>query len=154
MLRSDRSGGRVHRYLQKTVSEVTENVMQSWMWRLCSQRPGVRRKLATPQTLCVCAKSLKSCPTPCGPKDCSPPDSSVHGTLQARILEWVSRFLLQGIFPTQGWNPHPFHLLQWQVGSLPLAPPGNTWVPLKCSILTLFINKYFLSLMRNLEHHS
>ena len=26
----------------------------------------------------------------CDPMDCSPPDSSVHGTLQARILEWVS----------------------------------------------------------------
>jgi len=27
----------------------------------------------------------------------SPPGSSVHGTLQARILEWVASFL-QGIF--------------------------------------------------------
>ena len=24
------------------------------------------------------------------PHDCSPPDASVHGTLQARILEWVA----------------------------------------------------------------
>ena len=24
------------------------------------------------------------------PVDCSPPDSSVHGVLQARILEWIS----------------------------------------------------------------
>ena len=30
------------------------------------------------------------CPTLCYPVDCSPPDSSVHGTLQARILEWVA----------------------------------------------------------------
>ena len=30
------------------------------------------------------------CPALCGPKDCSPPDSSVHGMLQARILEWVA----------------------------------------------------------------
>ena len=29
------------------------------------------------------------CPTHCDPKDCSPPGSSVHGILQARILEWV-----------------------------------------------------------------
>ena len=28
------------------------------------------------------------CPTLCDPTDCSPPGSSVHGTLQARILEW------------------------------------------------------------------
>ena len=31
----------------------------------------------------------QSCPTLCGPMDCSPPGSSVHGILQARILEWV-----------------------------------------------------------------
>ena len=29
----------------------------------------------------------KSCPTLCDPMDCSPPDSAVHGILQARILE-------------------------------------------------------------------
>ena len=32
----------------------------------------------------------KSCPTHCDPVDCSPPGSSVHGVLQARILEWVA----------------------------------------------------------------
>ena len=30
-----------------------------------------------------------SCPTLCDPMDCSPPGSSVHRILQARILEWV-----------------------------------------------------------------
>ena len=30
------------------------------------------------------------CPTLCDPMDCSPPGSSVHGILQARILEWVA----------------------------------------------------------------
>ena len=30
----------------------------------------------------------QSCLTPCDPVDCSPPGSSVHGILQARILEW------------------------------------------------------------------
>ena len=30
------------------------------------------------------------CPTLCDPVDCSPPGSSVHGILQARILEWVA----------------------------------------------------------------
>ena len=33
---------------------------------------------------------------------------SVHGILQARILERVA-FLLQGIFPTQEWNPGLLH---------------------------------------------
>ena len=30
------------------------------------------------------------CPTLCNSVDCSPPRSSVHGILQARILEWVA----------------------------------------------------------------
>ena len=32
----------------------------------------------------------QSCPTLCNTMDCSPPVSSVHGILQARILEWVA----------------------------------------------------------------
>ena len=32
----------------------------------------------------------QSCLTLCNPMDCSPPGSSVHGILQARILEWVA----------------------------------------------------------------
>ena len=30
----------------------------------------------------------QSCPTPSDPMDCSLPGSSVHGTFQARVLEW------------------------------------------------------------------
>ena len=33
--------------------------------------------------------AVQSCPTLCDPMDCSPPGSSVHGILQAKILEWV-----------------------------------------------------------------
>ena len=33
--------------------------------------------------------------------------------------------LLQGIFPTQGSNPGLLCFLHWQVGSLPLLPPGK-----------------------------
>ena len=32
----------------------------------------------------------QSCLTLCYPMDCSPPGSSVHRLLQARILEWVA----------------------------------------------------------------
>ena len=32
----------------------------------------------------------QSCLTLCDPVDCRPPGSSVHGILQARILEWVA----------------------------------------------------------------
>ena len=40
--------------------------------------------------LCVCAKLLQLCSTLWDPVDYSPPSSSVHGILQARILEWVA----------------------------------------------------------------
>ena len=36
------------------------------------------------------AKSLQMCPTLCNPMDSSPPGSSVHRILKARILEWVA----------------------------------------------------------------
>ena len=32
----------------------------------------------------------QSCPTLCDPMACSLPDSSVHGVLQTRVLEWVA----------------------------------------------------------------
>ena len=35
-------------------------------------------------------KVAQSCPTLCDPMDHSPPSSSVHGILQARMLEWVA----------------------------------------------------------------
>ena len=40
--------------------------------------------------VCVCAKSLQSCLILCNPMDCSLPGFSVHGILQARLLEWVA----------------------------------------------------------------
>ena len=36
------------------------------------------------------AKSLQLCPAHWDPMGCSLPDSSVHGILQARVLEWVA----------------------------------------------------------------
>ena len=39
---------------------------------------------------CVVFKLLQPCPTLCSPMDCSPPGSSVHGILLARILKWVA----------------------------------------------------------------
>ena len=47
---------------------------------------------------CVHAKSLQLCPALCNPMEYSPPRSSVHGILQARILEWVAIPCLRGSF--------------------------------------------------------
>ena len=43
--------------------------------------------------MCVCTQT---CPIPSDSKDCSLPDSSVHGILQARILEWVAIHFSRG----------------------------------------------------------
>ena len=50
----------------------------------------IYRWLATIHYVCVCGLVAQSCPTLCDPLDCSLPGSSVHGILQARILEWVT----------------------------------------------------------------
>ena len=73
---------------------------------------------------CTGAKSLQSCPTLCNPIDCSLPGSSVHGTFQARVLEWV-------VIPSPRRSSQPrgrtrvSHISCIQVGSLPLVPPGK-----------------------------
>ena len=73
----------------------------------------------------MCAKLLQSCPILCDPMDCTLPGSSVHEIFQARIPEWGTISYVQGIFPTQGSNLHLLCLLHWQMGSLPLTPPGK-----------------------------
>ena len=64
---------------------------------------GVKLQICEPQTVtwestggrrwkegCMCAKLPQSSLTLCNPMGCSPLGSSVHGILQARILEWVA----------------------------------------------------------------
>ena len=62
--------------------------------------------------------------TLCNPMDCSPPGSSVHGILQARILEWVAISSSRGSSRSRDWTrvsctagrfitikPHSFKIL-------------------------------------------
>ena len=72
---------------------------------------------------CVGAKSLQLCQTLCNPIDCSPPGSSVHGILLARILEWVVMPLL-GDLPDPGTELMTLKSPALAV-HLPIAPPGN-----------------------------
>ena len=67
----------------------------------------------------ACAHAQSS-PTLCDPMDCSSPVFSIHGILQARILEWIAIF-----FPTQGSNLRLLRLLHWQVDSLPPRHLGS-----------------------------
>ena len=51
------------------------------------------------------------CPTLCDPMDCSPPGSSVHGILQARILEWVA---MPSSRDLPDWGVEPVsHYVSW-----------------------------------------
>ena len=65
-------------------------------------------------------KVPQSCPTLCDPMDCSPPGSSVHGILQARILEWAAT-------PFPGALPYPgieSGSPELQADALLSEPPG------------------------------
>ena len=55
------------------------------LYRLSYKRLVLSRQLFS----LVYVSVAQSCPTLCNPMACSPPGSSVHGILQARILEWV-----------------------------------------------------------------
>ena len=56
--------------------------------------------------------------------DCSSPGSSIHGILQARILERAAISSSRASSRTRA-QIHISCLLHWQVGSLPLVPPGG-----------------------------
>ena len=70
--------------------------------------------------MCVCTcVCVQSCLILCDSMESSLLGLSIHGILQARILEWVSHSLFQGIFLTQGLNPG---LLNCRPDSLPFEP--------------------------------
>ena len=49
-------------------------------------------------------KVAEACLTLCDPMDCSPPNSSIHGLLQARILEWVAVPFSKGSSQPRDWT--------------------------------------------------
>ena len=53
---------------------------------------------------CCCCLVAKSCPMLYDPMDCSLPSSSVHGILQARILEWVAIPSSRGYSQPRNWT--------------------------------------------------
>ena len=71
--------------------------------------------------MCVCSVA-QSCPTVCGPMDCSPSDSSVHRIFQVRMLEQAAIFYIRGSSRPRDRICISWCLLHWQVNSLPLAP--------------------------------
>ena len=72
--------------------------------------------------MCVCAKSPQSCLSLCNPTDCDPPGSSVIGTLQARILEWVA-------VPSSRRSSKPRDRTHVSyISCIGIAPPGKPFI--------------------------
>ena len=74
------------------------SALQGDSWPLSHQ------SLSVTKHACFHAKLLQLCPTLCDPMDCSPPGSSVHGTSQARVLEWVAMPFSRRSFPPRDWT--------------------------------------------------
>ena len=68
---------------------------------------------------------VKSSSTLCGPVDYSPPGSSVHGIVQARVLEWVSISFSRVSSRLRDGNGSP----PLQADALPTEPPGKPITP-------------------------
>ena len=88
-------------------------------------------------SLCVHAKLLQSSLTLFDPMDCSPPGSSVHGILQARILEWVAMPSSRGSSQPRNQN---FISCDSCIagGFFTTEPPGKpiSSVQLSCSVMS------------------
>ena len=125
-----------HRWSQDRADESVVPRHGRWSWitevGLESQWPDVTPtpvlflefSLGARSVRVCCAKSLQPCPTLCDPMDYSLPDSSVQDS-PGKNTGVGCHALLQGIFPIQGPKPHLLSLLHWQVGTLPLVPPGK-----------------------------
>ena len=77
----------------------------------------------------------QSCLTLCNPMDCSPPDFSVHGILQARILQWVG-MPFSGDLPDLGIEPGSPVL---QANSLPSEPSTVVLILFRFSFILTFV---------------
>ena len=96
-----------------------------------------------PKKTCLfCYLVAKACPTLYDPMDYSLPGFSVHGIIQAST-QVGCHFLPQGIFLTQGSNPH---LLHWQADSSLLSRQGspkthNLWGWLGTPLVYLWLQR-------------
>ena len=109
-----------------------------WVWPKINLK--ILQSMCTILTLCVCVcvcvcvythlhtKSLQSCPTLLFVTLWTVAHQAPLSVGFSRQEYWsglLAQALLQGIFPTQGLNPHLLCLLHWQGDSLPLVPAGK-----------------------------
>ena len=107
----------------------------TWLWhpghsRLDQRGQPIPRQAWKPEKRWCASSACQGflCPTLCNPIDCSPPGSSVHWILQARVLEWVAKPSFRG----SSWPRDRTPALQ--ADSLPLSHQGSP------GLLTLYSN--------------
>ena len=83
-------------------------------------------------------KSLQQCPTLCDSMDCSPSSSSVHGILQAKILEWVAKLSSRGSSQPRDRTRVSCIFCIGRRILLPLAPPGKPHLSLASIFMITF----------------
>ena len=74
---------------------------------------------------CALCIVTQSCLTLCNPVKCRPSGSSIHGILQARILEWVATSFSRGSFRANGWT----HISCISFIGRWVLDPWATWKP-------------------------
>ena len=110
---------------------VVHGVAKSWTWLGdWTTPPCITNTNPIPQILvntlfCMCALSHADS---CSLWTVASQAPLVHGIFQTRKLEWVSIFLFEGIFPSQGLNLLLLCLLHWEADSLLRVPPENLLV--------------------------
>ena len=99
-------------------------------------------------TVCIRAKSFQSCPPLCDLMDCSPPGSTVHGILQARILGRAAMPSSRGSSQPRDWTRVSYVfciggwvLYQWGHKESDTTEPLNwtklNWTPWKPDVVLL-----------------
>ena len=77
----------------------------------------------------------QSCPTLCDPVDCSPPGSSIHGILQAQILEWGAIAFSRG-------SSRPLSVYQFELNMPNFSRQAlfsqDKWQLIKCTATEIF----------------
>ena len=91
------------------------------------------------QRMCIHAQS---CPVLCDPMDCSPPGSSVHGILQARIPEWAA-------MPSSRGSSQPRDQTQVSCTGKWIFYHWTTWKPGCCYSHKELQNAYFKHVSMN-----
>ena len=97
--------------------------LKMFNWMLITLQCCIVSTLQQGDSAMMDGRLLQLCLTPYDAMDHhSLPSSSVCGILQARILQWVAMPFSGDLLDPRGLHPC---LLHWQVGSLPLVPPGK-----------------------------